>query len=165
MMAGWTSGRTDRRVDVQRGREGGREQVVTVGTGLILPSRSFLLRTAFLLLLLISATWLLGLLAVNRDALSFHYLFAIFSGLQGPFVLLFHCVLNQEVRKHLKGVLGGRKLHLEDSTTTRATLLTRSLNCNTTFGDGPDMLRTDLGESTASLDSTVRSGCSSRFGE
>nr|XP_011753199.1 cadherin EGF LAG seven-pass G-type receptor 1 isoform X2 [Macaca nemestrina] len=115
-----------------------------------------LLRTAFLLLLLISATWLLGLLAVNLDALSFHYLFAIFSGLQGPFVLLFHCVLNQEVRKHLKGVLGGRKLHLEDSTTTRATLLTRSLNCNTTFGDGPDMLRTDLGESTASLDSTVR---------
>lgn len=46
------------------------------------------------------------------------------SSLQGPFVLLFHCVLNQEVRKHLKGVLGGRKLHLEDSTTTRATLLT-----------------------------------------
>nr|XP_037863230.1 cadherin EGF LAG seven-pass G-type receptor 1 isoform X3 [Chlorocebus sabaeus] len=115
-----------------------------------------LLRTAFLLLLLISATWLLGLLAVNHDALSFHYLFAIFSGLQGPFVLLFHCMLNQEVRKHLKGVLGGRKLRLEDSTTTRATLLTRSLNCNTTFGDGPDMLRTDLGESTASLDSTVR---------
>uniref|UniRef100_A0A2K5EZN3 Cadherin EGF LAG seven-pass G-type receptor 1 n=1 Tax=Aotus nancymaae TaxID=37293 RepID=A0A2K5EZN3_AOTNA len=115
-----------------------------------------LLRTAFLLLLLISATWLLGLLAVNRDALSLHYLFAVFSGLQGPFVLLFHCVLNQEVRKHLKGVLSGRKLHLEDSATTRAMLLTRSLNCNTTFGDGPDMLRTALGESTASLDSTIR---------
>lgn len=46
------------------------------------------------------------------------------SSLQGPFVLLFHCMLNQEVRKHLKGVLGGRKLRLEDSTTTRATLLT-----------------------------------------
>ncbi|XP_017384935.1 cadherin EGF LAG seven-pass G-type receptor 1 isoform X5 [Cebus imitator] len=115
-----------------------------------------LLRTAFLLLLLISATWLLGLLAVNRDALSFHYLFAVFSGLQGPCVLLFHCVLSQEVRKHLKGVLSGRKLHLEESATTRAMLLTRSLNCNTTFGDGPDMLRTALGESTASLDSTIR---------
>ncbi|XP_039319215.2 cadherin EGF LAG seven-pass G-type receptor 1 isoform X4 [Saimiri boliviensis] len=115
-----------------------------------------LLRTAFLLLLLISATWLLGLLAVNRDALSLHYLFAVFSGLQGPFVLLFHCVLNQEVRRHLKGVLSGRKLPLEDSATTRAMLLTRSLNCTTTFGDGPDMVRTALGESTASLDSTVR---------
>lgn len=41
-----------------------------------------LLRTAFLLLLLIGATWLLGLLAVNSDVLTFHYLFAIFSCLQ-----------------------------------------------------------------------------------
>lgn len=43
---------------------------------------SALLRTAFLLLLLVSATWLLGLLAVNGDALTFHYLFAVFSCLQ-----------------------------------------------------------------------------------
>uniref|UniRef100_A0A8W4FN43 Cadherin EGF LAG seven-pass G-type receptor 1 n=1 Tax=Sus scrofa TaxID=9823 RepID=A0A8W4FN43_PIG len=41
-----------------------------------------LLRTAFLLLLLISAAWLLGLLAVNSDGLVFHYLFAAFSCLQ-----------------------------------------------------------------------------------
>jgi hypothetical protein len=33
----------------------------------------------------------------------------------------------------------------------------RSLNCNNTYGEGPDMLRTALGESTASLDSTTRS--------
>lgn len=46
------------------------------------PSASSLLRTAFLLLGLISATWLLGLLAVNSDSLAFHYLFAVFSGLQ-----------------------------------------------------------------------------------
>lgn len=44
--------------------------------------------------------------------------------LQGLFVLLFHCVLNREVRKHLKGVLAGKKLHPDDSATTRATLLT-----------------------------------------
>lgn len=41
-----------------------------------------MLRTAFLLLLLVTATWLLGLLAVNSDTLSFHYLFAAFSCLQ-----------------------------------------------------------------------------------
>lgn len=46
-----------------------------------LPSRSAL-RSAFLLLLLISATWLLGLMAVNSDVMTFHYLFAIFSCLQ-----------------------------------------------------------------------------------
>uniref|UniRef100_A0A8C3NSH2 Uncharacterized protein n=1 Tax=Geospiza parvula TaxID=87175 RepID=A0A8C3NSH2_GEOPR len=44
--------------------------------------RSPVLRTAFLLLLLISATWLLGLMAVNSDVMTFHYLFAIFSCLQ-----------------------------------------------------------------------------------
>ncbi|XP_074182682.1 cadherin EGF LAG seven-pass G-type receptor 1 isoform X1 [Rhinolophus sinicus] len=115
-----------------------------------------LLRTAFLLLLLISATWLLGLLAVNSDVLAFHYLFAIFSCLQGLFVLLFHCVLNRDVRKHLKGVLAGKKPYPDDSATTRATLLTRSLNCNTTYSEEPNMLRTALGESTASLDSTAR---------
>lgn len=44
--------------------------------------------------------------------------------LQGLFVLLFYCVLNREVRKHLKGVLAGKKPHPDDSATTRATLLT-----------------------------------------
>nr|XP_036862660.1 cadherin EGF LAG seven-pass G-type receptor 1 isoform X3 [Manis javanica] len=114
------------------------------------------LRAAFVLLLLIGATWLLGLLAVNRDALTFHYLFAVFSCLQGLLVLLFHCVLNREVRKHLKAVLAGKKLHPDDSATTRATLLTRSLNCNNTQGEEPHVFRTALGESTASLDSTLR---------
>lgn len=37
---------------------------------------------AFLLLLLISATWLLGLMAVNGNVMIFHYLFAVCSCLQ-----------------------------------------------------------------------------------
>lgn len=39
-------------------------------------------------------------------------------------MLLFHCVTHREVRKHLRAVLAGKKLHLDDSATTRATLLT-----------------------------------------
>ncbi|XP_056653588.1 cadherin EGF LAG seven-pass G-type receptor 1 isoform X2 [Monodelphis domestica] len=114
------------------------------------------LRTAFLLLLLISATWLLGLMAVNSDVMAFHYLFAVFSCLQGVAIFLFHCVFNKEVQKHLKATLMGKKAHPDDSTTTRATLLTRSLNCNNTYIEEPNMYRTALGESTASLDSTIR---------
>ncbi|XP_044535216.1 cadherin EGF LAG seven-pass G-type receptor 1 [Gracilinanus agilis] len=114
------------------------------------------LRTAFLLLLLISATWLLGLMAVNSDVMAFHYLFAVFSCLQGVAIFLFHCVLNKEVQKHLKLTLMGKKAHPDDSTATRATLLTRSLNCNNTYIEEPNMYRTALGESTASLDSTIR---------
>uniref|UniRef100_U3J9Z3 Cadherin EGF LAG seven-pass G-type receptor 1 n=1 Tax=Anas platyrhynchos platyrhynchos TaxID=8840 RepID=U3J9Z3_ANAPP len=114
------------------------------------------LRTAFLLLLLISATWLLGLMAVNSDVMTFHYLFAIFSCLQGLFIFFFHCVFNKEVRKHLKNTLTGKKPLPDDSTATRATLLTRSLNCNNTYIEEPNMYRTTLGESTVSLESTVR---------
>ncbi|NXC81296.1 CELR1 protein, partial [Cercotrichas coryphoeus] len=114
------------------------------------------LRTAFLLLLLVSATWLLGLMAVNSDVMTFHYLFAIFSCLQGLFIFFFHCVFNKEVRKHLKNTLTGKKPLPDDSTATRATLLTRSLNCNNTYIEEPNMYRTTMGESTVSLESTVR---------
>ncbi|KFV10929.1 Cadherin EGF LAG seven-pass G-type receptor 1, partial [Tauraco erythrolophus] len=114
------------------------------------------LRTAFLLLLLVSATWLLGLMAVNSDVMTFHYLFAIFSCMQGLFIFFFHCIFNKEVRKHLKNTLTGKKPLPDDSTATRATLLTRSLNCNNTYIEEPNMYRTTLGESTVSLESTVR---------
>uniref|UniRef100_A0A669PEW2 Cadherin EGF LAG seven-pass G-type receptor 1 n=1 Tax=Phasianus colchicus TaxID=9054 RepID=A0A669PEW2_PHACC len=95
------------------------------------------LRTAFLLLLLISATWLLGLMAVNSDVMTFHYLFAIFSCLQGLFIFFFHCVFNKEVRKHLKNTLTGKKPLPDDSTATRATLLTvRKKMGKKSFSDG-----------------------------
>eukprot|EP00079_Xenopus_tropicalis_P015439 XP_004913058.1 PREDICTED: cadherin EGF LAG seven-pass G-type receptor 1 isoform X2 [Xenopus tropicalis] len=116
-----------------------------------------LLRTAFLLLLLISATWFLGLMAVNSDTMTFHYLFAIFSCLQGLFIFFFHCIFNKEVRKHLKNTFTGKKPLPDDTATTRATLLTRTLNCNNTYMDDSNMYRTAIGESTASLESTVRS--------
>uniref|UniRef100_A0A671R1R9 Cadherin EGF LAG seven-pass G-type receptor 1-like n=1 Tax=Sinocyclocheilus anshuiensis TaxID=1608454 RepID=A0A671R1R9_9TELE len=57
------------------------------------------LRMAFLLLLLISATWLLGLMAVNNDVMTFHYLFAIFSCLQVTVVLFLTSVFPKQTNK------------------------------------------------------------------
>ncbi|XP_060759034.1 cadherin EGF LAG seven-pass G-type receptor 1 isoform X5 [Neoarius graeffei] len=114
------------------------------------------LRMAFLLLLLISATWLLGLMAVNSDVMIFHYLFAIFSCLQGIFIFLFHCVLSKEVRKNLKLVFTGKKPVPDESIMTRASLLTRSLNCNNTYTEDGTIFRSAIGESTVSLESTIR---------
>ncbi|CAN9508289.1 unnamed protein product [Ophioblennius macclurei] len=113
------------------------------------------LRMAFILLLLISATWLLGLLAVNRDELLFHYLFAVFSCLQGVFIFFCHVIFNKEVRKNLKNVFTGKKSVPDESSTTRASLLTRSLNCNNTYTED-GLYRSGIGESTVSLDSTLR---------
>ncbi|XP_030620817.1 cadherin EGF LAG seven-pass G-type receptor 1 [Chanos chanos] len=125
------------------------------------------LRVAFMLLLLISATWLLGLMAVNSDVLTFHYLFAILSCLQGICIFFFHCIFNKDVRRNLKSFFTGKKLSAGDSSAfnaTRATLLTRSLNGNTYTEDGA-LYRTPIGESTVFLESSVRSGksCSSGY--
>uniref|UniRef100_A0A8C9TNK3 Cadherin EGF LAG seven-pass G-type receptor 1 n=1 Tax=Scleropages formosus TaxID=113540 RepID=A0A8C9TNK3_SCLFO len=114
------------------------------------------LRTAFLLLLLISATWLLGLMAVNSDVMTFHYLFAVFSCLQGIFVFFLHCVFNKDVRKNLKNVFMGKKPLPDESSATRATLLTRSLNCNNTYTEDGALYRTPIGESTVSMETSVR---------
>ncbi|XP_031420890.1 cadherin EGF LAG seven-pass G-type receptor 1 isoform X2 [Clupea harengus] len=113
------------------------------------------LRVAFLLLLLMSATWLLGLMAVNSDVLTFHYLFGILSCLQGICIFFFHCIFNRDVRKNLKDVFTGKKLQVEELSTTRATLLTRSLNGNTYIEDGA-LYRTPIGESTVSMESNFR---------
>uniref|UniRef100_A0A4W4H7M5 Cadherin EGF LAG seven-pass G-type receptor 1a n=1 Tax=Electrophorus electricus TaxID=8005 RepID=A0A4W4H7M5_ELEEL len=115
------------------------------------------LRVAFLLLLLVSATWLLGLMAVNSDVLTFHYLFAILSCLQGICIFFLHCVLNKDVRMGLQSAFTGPKVPAEESSGTRMTLLTRSLNGNMSIEDGC-LYRSQIGESTVSLENSVRSG-------
>ncbi|TRY59254.1 hypothetical protein DNTS_026390, partial [Danionella cerebrum] len=114
------------------------------------------LRMAFLLLLLIGATWLLGLMAVNSDVLTFHYLFAIFSCIQGVFIFFFHIVFNKEVRKSLKSIFTGKKPLPDDSINTRTTLLTRTLNCNNTYLEDGTLYRSAIGESSVSLESSGR---------
>uniref|UniRef100_UPI0037E959B4 cadherin EGF LAG seven-pass G-type receptor 1-like n=1 Tax=Semicossyphus pulcher TaxID=241346 RepID=UPI0037E959B4 len=130
----------------------GRRQKVVEKSGAI-----HALRMAFLLLVLICATWLLGLMAVNSDVMTFHYLFAVFSCLQGIFIFFFHVIFNKEVRKNLKNFFTGQKSIPDESSTTRVSLLTRSLNCNNTYTEDGALYRSGIGESTVSLDSTLRS--------
>lgn len=46
--------------------------------------------------------------------------------LQGICIFFFHCILNKDVRTNLKSVFGGKKVPVEESTATHATLLTVS---------------------------------------
>ncbi|XP_060087564.1 cadherin EGF LAG seven-pass G-type receptor 2 isoform X2 [Heteronotia binoei] len=113
------------------------------------------LRSGFISLLLISATWFLALLSVNSDAILFHYLFAGFNCLQGPLIFLLCVILCKEVRKALKSSCG--KKHSTDPTLTTKSTLTAAYNCNNTYVDG-QLYHTPFGDSTGSLHSTVRSG-------
>ncbi|XP_052078889.1 adhesion G protein-coupled receptor B1-like [Mytilus californianus] len=48
---------------------------------------------------LFGITWVLGAFSVNEDLVVFQYLFAVFNSLQGFFICLFHCFLNQQVKQ------------------------------------------------------------------
>lgn len=109
---------------------------------------------------------------------------------QGVFIFFFHVIFNNEVRKNLKNIFTGKKSVPDESSTTRASLLTvsymsdsyasfihffqsnesliyfvrppppirqRSLNCNNTNTEDGQLYRSGIGESTVSLDSTLRS--------
>uniref|UniRef100_A0A9J8CP41 Cadherin EGF LAG seven-pass G-type receptor 2 n=2 Tax=Cyprinus carpio TaxID=7962 RepID=A0A9J8CP41_CYPCA len=60
------------------------------------------LRTACAVLLLVTVTCLLALLSVNSDMILFHYLFAGFCCVQGPFLFFFRVVFNKEARDAMR---------------------------------------------------------------
>uniref|UniRef100_A0A8C5FWR0 Cadherin EGF LAG seven-pass G-type receptor 1 n=1 Tax=Gadus morhua TaxID=8049 RepID=A0A8C5FWR0_GADMO len=59
------------------------------------------LHPSFLLLLLLSSTWLCGLMAVNSDVISFHFLFAVFSVVCVPVLLCVTPGGEEQLLRHL----------------------------------------------------------------
>ncbi|XP_070571023.1 adhesion G protein-coupled receptor L4-like [Ptychodera flava] len=59
------------------------------------------LRATALLLPLLGLTWAFGLLAIDESTVAFQYIFASLNSLQGLFIFIFHCVMNDEVKSAL----------------------------------------------------------------
>ncbi|XP_043741817.1 cadherin EGF LAG seven-pass G-type receptor 3 [Cervus elaphus] len=114
------------------------------------------LRSSFLLLLLISASWLFGLLAVNHSILAFHYLHAGLCGLQGLVVLLLFCVLNADARAAWTPACLGRKAAPEETRPAPGT--GPGAYNNTALFEESGLIRITLGASTVSSVSSARSG-------
>ncbi|KAI4532450.1 hypothetical protein MG293_017715 [Ovis ammon polii] len=114
------------------------------------------LRSSFLLLLLISASWLFGLLAVNHSILAFHYLHAGLCGLQGLVVLLLFCVLNADARAAWTPACLGRKAAPEEARPAPGT--GPGAYNNTALFEESGLIRITLGASTVSSVSSARSG-------
>nr|XP_033773923.1 cadherin EGF LAG seven-pass G-type receptor 2 isoform X1 [Geotrypetes seraphini] len=113
------------------------------------------LRTAIIVLLSVTTTWLLGLLSVNSDSNLFHYLFAGASCIQGPLIFVFCIIFSKDVRKALKFTFS--KKHRSDPAVTTKSTLTSSYNCNDTYVDGR-LYHMPFRDSMGSLHSTVHSG-------
>nr|XP_017451421.1 cadherin EGF LAG seven-pass G-type receptor 3 isoform X4 [Rattus norvegicus] len=114
------------------------------------------LRSSFLLLLLVSASWLFGLLAVNHSVLAFHYLHAGLCGLQGLAVLLLFCVLNADARAAWTPACLGKKAAPEE--TRPAPGPGSGAYNNTALFEESGLIRITLGASTVSSVSSARSG-------
>ncbi|XP_061688101.1 cadherin EGF LAG seven-pass G-type receptor 2 [Syngnathoides biaculeatus] len=109
------------------------------------------LKTAGGALFLVSVTCLLALLSVNSDVIVFHYLFAGFNCVQGPFIFFFRVVFNKEARNAMKYCCGGRK-HPDHVMKPKSSVY----KCNSNYTDGK-LYHLPFGDSSLSLNGTVQS--------
>ncbi|KAM4587775.1 cadherin EGF LAG seven-pass G-type receptor 2 isoform 1-T1 [Odontesthes bonariensis] len=109
------------------------------------------LKTAGGILLLVSVTCFLALLSVNSDMIIFHYLFAGFNCVQGPFVFFFRVVFNKEARNAMKYCCSRKRPdHMVKSKTS-------GYKSNTNYTDGR-LYHLPFGDSSLSLNGTMQSG-------
>ncbi|XP_062419885.1 LOW QUALITY PROTEIN: cadherin EGF LAG seven-pass G-type receptor 2 [Pungitius pungitius] len=109
------------------------------------------LKTASGVLLLVSVTCFLALLSVNSDMIIFHYLFAGFNCVQGPFVFFFRVVFNKEARNAMKYCCSRKRPdHMIKSKAS-------GYKCNTNYTDGR-LYHLPFGDSSVSLNGTMQSG-------
>uniref|UniRef100_A0A3Q3JZ56 Cadherin EGF LAG seven-pass G-type receptor 2 n=1 Tax=Monopterus albus TaxID=43700 RepID=A0A3Q3JZ56_MONAL len=108
------------------------------------------LKTAGGVLFLISLTCFLALLSVNSDMIIFHYLFAGFNCVQGPFIFIFRIVLNKEARTAMKYCCSRKRPdHMIKSKAS-------GYKCNTNYMDGR-LYHLPFGDSSVSLNGTMQS--------
>ncbi|XP_030634210.1 cadherin EGF LAG seven-pass G-type receptor 2 [Chanos chanos] len=109
------------------------------------------LRTACGVLLLVTVTCLLAVFSVNSDMIIFHYLFAGFNCVQGPFIFFFRIVFNKEARNAMRYCCSRKRPdHMIKSKAS-------TYNCNTSYMEGR-LYHLPFGESTGSLNGTLQSG-------
>ncbi|CAC5362288.1 unnamed protein product [Mytilus coruscus] len=73
------------------------------------------LKSICVILPLFGLTWVLGTFSINDDLVMFQYLFATFNSLQGFFICLFHCFLNDQIRLGYRHYQRLRHAHRMDS--------------------------------------------------
>ncbi|XP_070563607.1 uncharacterized protein [Ptychodera flava] len=60
------------------------------------------LKGACVLLCLLGITWVFGLLYINSETLFMAYIFTVLNAFQGLFIFVFHCLMNDKVKKEYK---------------------------------------------------------------
>uniref|UniRef100_A0AAY4BCD1 Cadherin EGF LAG seven-pass G-type receptor 2 n=1 Tax=Denticeps clupeoides TaxID=299321 RepID=A0AAY4BCD1_9TELE len=108
------------------------------------------LRTACCVLFLVTVTCLLAILSVNSDMIIFHYLFAGFNCVQGPFIFFFRIVFSKEARMAMRYCCSRKR---PDHMKSKPSLY----NCSGGYADGR-LYHLPFGDSSGSLNGTLQSG-------
>ncbi|XP_033096228.1 adhesion G-protein coupled receptor D1-like [Anneissia japonica] len=82
------------------------------------------IKAVLLLQPILGLTWIFGFVAATTKVESCSNLFVIFNGLQGVFILLFHCLDNNEVKKTLRLIRNKRKATVMFSKRNQSTSIT-----------------------------------------
>lgn len=86
------------------------------------------IKSSIILFPLLGLTWVFGVLGFDQHTVVFLYLFAIFNSLQGFFVFIFHCVLDQQVRAAIGTWWNKRRRTVYRSSRVDTTLKTKQIN-------------------------------------
>jgi len=65
------------------------------------------IKGAIVLIVLLGPTWAFGLFYINTHSVIMAYLFTILNSLQGVFIFVFHCLMNEKVGRFaaVRGVI------------------------------------------------------------
>jgi len=62
------------------------------------------IKGAVVLIVLLGPTWAFGLFYINTQSIVMAYLFTVLNSLQGVFIFVFHCLMNEKVSLLLDAV-------------------------------------------------------------
>lgn len=63
------------------------------------------IKGAVVLVVLLGLTWVFGVMYLDHSTVVFAYIFTILNSLQGLFIFIFHCLLNEKVTDNTFHVL------------------------------------------------------------
>ncbi|XP_071119599.1 adhesion G protein-coupled receptor L3-like isoform X3 [Haliotis cracherodii] len=62
------------------------------------------IKGSLVLVVLLGLTWSFGILFLNQESVAMAYIFTILNSLQGAFIFIFHCIMNEKVQKEYRKI-------------------------------------------------------------
>jgi hypothetical protein len=103
------------------------------------------LKVGISFLSLLGVTWLFGVLAVDKAAVTFQYMFAICNTLQGVFIFVFHCLMDPSVKGAYQSWFSGKPRRIISGRTRKASIMPKETP-SVSVGSTPNTMTSSSGK-------------------